>query len=145
MGRVERGHSVMVRDIYLFIWHEGGSGKQTNSVEKCRFSPPGTTRTLLPTPTERHSWASQLTKERKASESANPGSVHDTEEVQVPTRRRREPQRFPKLKTQRSRGLERGREVLKSSTKSELWCPHDCSEEKEKKREKHPQRIDGIA
>jgi hypothetical protein len=135
---VAKGHSVMC--IYMY-WHEEASGKQTDSVEKCRFSPPRT-RTLLPTPTERQSWAPQLTKERKASKSANQGSVHDTEEAQVSTRRRHEPRRFPELKTQRSRGLERGREVLKT-TKSELWCPHDCSEEGKKKK-KRPQRVDGV-
>lgn len=36
---------------------------------------------------------------------------------------RKEPRRFPKLKTQRSRGLERGQEVLKNSTEPELCAP----------------------
>ena len=37
------------------------------------------------------------------------------------------PRGFSRLKTQRSRGLGRGGEILKNSTESELWCPHDCS------------------
>jgi len=39
--------------------------KQTSSIEKCRFPPPRTTQTLLPTPTERQSWAPQLTRSEK--------------------------------------------------------------------------------
>ena len=74
VGTVVKGHSVM-SDTYIF-GHEETSGEKTGSVEKCRFSPPRTTRASLPTPTEHQSWASQPTRERKASRSANPGLAH---------------------------------------------------------------------
>lgn len=89
------GEVTLGGDTIFFLKNEA-SGKQTSSVEKCRFSPPRTARTLLPTPTERQSWASQLAEERKASRSANPGSVHNTEEAQVPTRQGHEPRRLSK-------------------------------------------------
>ena len=66
-------------------------------------------------------------KERKASRAANSGSVRNTEEAQVPTRRSTNRQGFKK-KTRRSRGLERG-QVVSEFYRARTLCPHGCSEE----------------